>query len=195
MNIAFDLDDVLFPFGEGFFPWHNRMFGTNFRIEDNKSYLMHILLGGTYEDTQRKIALYCGTEDFRNTRPRDGSIELLSRLRRHNKWIVTSRLKTHGKVNLELETRKFVDEYFRGIFNGIVMAESKFFEDKRDRKRKICEELGIEIFVEDCLDYALSCADVCMRVILFDRPWNQAPIATENIIRVHSISEIEGYIS
>lgn len=61
-------------------------------------------------------------------------------------------------------------------------------------KAGYAQQCGIEYFIEDRYKNAMSLANVCKKVLLFDAPWNRRPIS-DNIVRVHNWLEVpEGLI-
>ena len=48
----------------------------------------------------------------------------------------------------------------------------------------------INLIIEDNLSYAIECIAPHRKILLFDRPWNQADKLPNGIIRVHSWKEI-----
>jgi uncharacterized HAD superfamily protein len=60
---------------------------------------------------------------------------------------------------------------------------------KKTEKAQTARELGIEVFVEDQRSNANALAQVCSRVFLIDRTYNQGP-TDESVTRVTNIDEV-----
>ena len=63
-----------------------------------------------------------------------------------------------------------------------VIHAGEFHKHQAASKAEICKELGISILLEDAPATALECATKGIKVILFNRPWNQN-VSHKNIVR------------
>src|SRR3989344_5898489 len=61
-------------------------------------------------------------------------------------------------------------------------------------KGKVCKELGIELFVDDCLENVNDVVSSGIPALLFDAPWNQGEVKPP-ITRVYSWDEIVDFLS
>lgn len=80
-------------------------------------------------------------------------------------FIVTARYNEIKKYTIN-----WVEKYYPNIFNDIIFAEH-FTENSR-KKSDICLETGITTFIEDNYEYALDIANVWIKTLLLDKPWN-----------------------
>jgi len=73
--------------------------------------------------------------------------------------------------------------YFTNHYSKKELNETK-------KKSNICIELGVELLIEDSLDYAFECSSEKIKVLLLDKPWNKADKLPAGVTRVHSWREI-----
>lgn len=122
--------------------------------------------------------------DFLGTRPllpeARTAIETL-RGRGHALYIVTGRTQWQAEATDRLLRRQGLDGAFQGIFH-------KEGRVTRDFKRAKAKELALDVFMEDELLTALAVAELDLTVVLFDKPWNQAPLPG-NVLRATSWRE------
>lgn len=119
--------------------------------------------------------------DFLGTRPllpdARMAIETL-RGRGHALYIVTGRTQWQAGATDRLLRRQGLDGAFEGIFH----KEGRL---TRDFKRAKAKALALDVFMEDDLLTALAVAELDLKVVLFDKPWNQAPLPG-NVVRASS---------
>ena len=59
----------------------------------------------------------------------------------------------------------------------------------RKLKDEICNDLNLDLIIEDSPYYSKNCAEKGIKVLLLDKPWNQN-CEHENIIRVNNWKEV-----
>ena len=68
---------------------------------------------------------------------------------------------------------------------------NNFFRDQTTKsKGEFCDDLGIEIMIDDSAGFANECAAPNRKVFLINQPWNKAAKVKPGIIRVNSWEEI-----
>ncbi len=74
---------------------------------------------------------------------------------------------------------------------GAHRCRTEEYKKAKNIKEKaiVCSDCKVDLIVEDSLTHAIECAKRGIKVILFDKPWNQASLA-ENITRVKDWNEI-----
>lgn len=114
--------------------------------------------------------------------PVQGAIATIKKLQtNHELYVITSRPKY-----LQNKTKKWIHKYFPNMFNNIYYADYLMSVNKSE----ICKSLSAKTIIEDCLDYALDCANNEIHVFLVNRPWNSTYKNHKNIQRVEKISNI-----
>jgi uncharacterized HAD superfamily protein len=184
--IGIDLDDVLLDFNAALYLWHNAKHHTALEYEEITSYFLEDMWGCTREEVMAKIADFYQSHDHIQTGPVAGAVEAIQKLSLlHTLIVVTSK-----PEYLRPHTIAWLDKYFPNMFQSVHFTNHFLGDESRRREKSVvCQELGIEIFIEDAPTHALDVATVCETVFLIDRPWNQARVLPP-IIRVSSWEEI-----
>jgi len=94
-------------------------------------------------------------------------------------------------MSVEEETNRFIDLFFPGKFSQIIYSKNPYLRHKDgESKGKICRDEGVSVCIEDSIDYAWDCYQHRIRVLLFNRPWNDGRIDPPGIQRVDSWYEV-----
>lgn len=191
-KIAIDIDEVLSPLHDLFFAHHNEVYGTNFPLRDpGGSYFISHYTGDSEEMTEQKIIKFITTEAFKNNKPLEKAVEVLSDLKKDfDLMVITSRQDFYFEITHEwLEQhfpKLFKDIYFTGFNTGTVSLKTP--------KSKIALENGATYLIEDNLENATESAEAGLKVILFgDYPWNQAERLPVNMTRCKDWQEVLKY--
>lgn len=185
-TIGIDLDEVLGHFLPAFIEFHNNTYGTDLKPEQFHSYYFWEILGVTKENSIQKVYDFHKTPYFKNIKPIKGSKESLEILKKNNKlFIITSR-----QNSIADETNRWVENNFPNIFSGIYFTNN--FSEYGDVKTKaeICDNLRIDVLIEDSFLFAAECLKPNRKILLFDYPWNKHLVLPEEIERVHSWEEV-----
>lgn len=181
MRLAFDIDDVLLDFVPALARFHNEFYSTNLSARDFHTYYFSEVWGGTSEDGEKKVNEFLDSLYFREIEAVDGAADAIEKLTRENKiYIVTSRPERLSELS-----HKQIKNNFWDFYEEILFAKNGYCGWGEKTKAEICEELGVEVLVEDSPKYC-NCGDT--KVLLFDRPWNRE--AKGNFQRVYSWKEI-----
>lgn len=184
MKIGIDIDEVLAKFIAGFVSYHNKKYNTSFKESDFSSYELEKVIGGTKEDKHKKLREFYQTEEFKNLDIVPGSKDKVQELKKNNElFIITSRYKDSVEI-----TKAWINRNFPNIFSGVYFAD--YYAEDAITKNHICEQLGVEIFIDDCLTYASECGDEDTEVFLYDFFWNQSNELPNKVTRVRSWEEI-----
>lgn len=182
MLIGVDLDEVVFDFVTSFLIYHNSRNGTSLsRDEISKYRVIGELCGNTKKEVDETFKEFYNTELFKNVQPMEGSnegIRLLSK--NHQLHAITSR-----PGYLHDKTKESLNKHFPNSFLGLHFSMKKI-----KKKSEICKDLGINLLIEDSLEYAKECASEGVKVLLLDSPWNQSEKLPEGITRVYSWKDI-----
>jgi uncharacterized HAD superfamily protein len=184
MKIGIDIDEVLARFIFAFANYHNKTYNTSLKESDFCSYNLEKTLGESRIEVDRKIKEFFLTEEFKNLELVPGSQEKINELKKNNElFIITSRYKESAEI-----TKDWINRNFPNIFSGIYFAN--YSSENAITKNNLCEKLGIEVFIDDCLTYASECGDKDTKVFLYDFYWNQSEVLPERVTRVKSWEEI-----
>lgn len=186
MKIGIDLDDVLSKSTAAFIEFYNNTYGTNIKIENKEKYGWWELVDVPREEYEKRVHEFYTTHYFQETDPVDGAKEILKKLKNNNELcIITAR----GN-NIKEVTEKWVEKYFPNIFSKIYFTSQFELGAIQTTKSAICNDLNIDIFIEDNLEFAESCIKPNRKVYLLNYPWNQADKLPNGIKRVRSWEEI-----
>lgn len=179
MKVGFDLDGVLAQTYTGFINYVNRVHDWQVEQKRATEYDLSKCLYPKGSGPLHEKDFWAVFEDFmvdkgHNIQPAPNSYGPISRLaNEHELNIVTART---GKNRPG--TYQWVERHFPKMFTGIY-----FYTDKGQATR----ELGLDIFIEDCLDNAESVAAAGRPVIIFDAPYNQS----DKFIRAYNMTDVE----
>jgi len=185
-NIGLDLDDVLLNFNDSFLDFHNNEYGTNYKREDITSYYIEDFWKIEVKEIQRRLGEFYKSVFHKNATPISGAVEVVARLsREHNLHIVTA-----SPEEIKEEVEDWLSKHFGKRFSSISFTRKTPFDKSVLSKKKFCEDLKVDIFVDDALHNAEEIASLGIPVLLLDTPWNQG-IVGPPIKRVYSWQEIE----
>ncbi|XP_074562613.1 uncharacterized protein LOC141819163 [Curcuma longa] len=109
-----------------------------------------------------------------------------------NLSVVTSRqnvIKDH--------TLEWIEEHYPGLFQEIHFGNHFALNGVSRPKSEICRSLGAHVLIDDNPKYALECAEIGIRVLLFDfddsYPWCKSGSANSHplVMKVHNWQEVE----
>jgi uncharacterized HAD superfamily protein len=185
MNIGIDIDDTIVEYMKGYLEFYNKKKGTNFILDDVFSYSQVEVMKIPGEEAKQLIFEFGESEKFMDLDFFPGAKDSISSLENgeHKIFFITSRPERERE-----KTKKFLEKNFPK--NNFELHLSGERWGKLKSKGEICEELCVEVMVEDNEHYALDCAKRGIKTFLVDRPWNKEYEKHENIIRVENWEEI-----
>lgn len=180
------MDEVLADHTGSFNVYHDNKYGTDLRNMVIDEFYLHNLIDVTAEEEMQRIKDYYHTDDFLNMKPIEGAVEAVRELAKGNElYVITSRPDFVAQASQE-----WLNEYFPGCFKEFVILNHHFGGVKVKKKSDICREKKIEVMIDDLADYANDCAQVCKKVILFNKPWNIGKKIEPNVTRAENWVEI-----
>lgn len=187
MKIGVDLDAVVADMMSPLIDFHNKKYGTSFKISDHVTFSIEKIWKCTEEEAIKRCFEFFQSDFLNQIKPVSGAIEGINFLSsRHKLHIITSRPHLLNK-----HTGSWIKEYFPKKFKSI--NHSNQFSKKGSIKRKksdICKELKVDLMIEDHLEFAYDCASLNIKILLMNMPWNQTKKLPKNIVRVYSWKEI-----
>ncbi|MFA5997137.1 MAG: hypothetical protein WC791_01455 [Candidatus Paceibacterota bacterium] len=192
--IGIDFDDVIVSTNEAMALWHNRVYGTAYERKDIFTYSIEKIWGCSLDEANKRIDNFFSSDEHTSTKLINAAVDSLRMLKGKDKelHIITARRKEFSPITLLLAQKHipFLLDSFH-FPNGSVY---KGIPTKR-RKAELCLDLGIEVFIDDHLDYAFDIAATGTPVLLLDAPWNQTAELPKNVTRVYSWEEIVGNLT
>ncbi len=180
--IGVDFDDVIVSTNTALAMWHNRVHGTSYQMDHILTYDLTKIWGCSKEEMHRRIYDFFDSHEHTMTPPILGAVRALKLLKDKKIHVVTARQEEFRALTLFLAEQHvpFLSNNFH-FPNSLTAPRTK---------AQVCEDLGVEVFIDDHLEYARDVASVGIPVFLFDTPWNQTNNLPHNVERVHSWEEI-----
>lgn len=182
------MDDVLLNFNEALLVHANRKYNKNIKIDDIDTYLfLEEKFGVSGEEVVSTLNNFFFHADHIEASPNSEAIDVVNNLsKKFDLLIITAKPET-----LKDSTNEWLNKHYTNMFSELHFANHFGLTEKKRKKSEICQELGIDIFVEDSLGNALDVSSVGIPVLLIDKKWNQDDNLPDLVKRVHSWSEIE----
>jgi len=186
MKIGLDLDEVTVEFLDSLLKFYNLKLGKNHNINEFETYKFWEIWGGTREEAIKIVDEFYYSPHFDSILPVENAVASINELLKNNEIIIITARPSFFRE----KTESWLKKHFKLPFE-IVFSED--FNNSASRgsssKAEICKSLNIRLMIEDNKDYALDCANSGIKVILFNKPWNQN-LNHENIIRVNGWQEV-----
>ncbi|KAI4380309.1 hypothetical protein MLD38_006514 [Melastoma candidum] len=192
--VAVDVDEVLGKFLSALNRFIADRYSWNHSLSEYHVYEFFKIWNCSRDEADLRVHEFFKTSYFKNgIHPIPGAQRALRKLSRFCKLsVVTSRqnaIKDH--------TIKWIEEHYPGLFHEIHFGNHFALDGESKPKSEICRSLGAKVLIDDNPRYALECAEIGMRVLLFDYensyPWcktdsiNNHPLVT----RVRNWEEVE----
>lgn len=184
MNIGLDFDDTIAHFTDEFLSFYNKKNNKKHQREEFKDYNLEKALGITKEETNNLVFEFHESQEIDNVKPIEGAIESIIHMMHNGDklYIITARPSKFKKMVEEwikhhIKTNRIEVIYSKQEYNGKIRT-----------KGEICRFLKIKLIFEDSGENALDCAKKGIKVILFNKPWNQN-FEHKNIKRVNTWKE------
>lgn len=94
-------------------------------------------------------------------------------------------------------TIEWIEKYYPGLFKEIHFGNHFALNGESRSKSDICRSLGAKVLIDDNPKYAEECAQVGVRVLLFDYensyPWSKTDSSLDHplVTKVHNWEEVE----
>ncbi|KAL5572272.1 hypothetical protein UlMin_021869 [Ulmus minor] len=192
--VAVDVDEVLGNFVSALNRFIADRYSLNHSVSEYHVYEFFKIWNCSRDEADIRVHEFFKTSYFKTgIHPIPGALEALHNLSRiYDLSVVTSRqnaIKDH--------TIKWIEKHYPGLFQEIHFGNHFALDGISRSKSEICRSLGAKVLIDDNPRYAIECAEVGIRVLLFDYensyPWcktgsiNQRPLVT----KVHNWEEVE----
>ena len=173
--IGLDIDGVIVDYATAMLPLLSEVCHRPVSIEEICCYDLQEALDIDEETNEYIWGQTLGTELLIDALPIEDAIDGLSRISRHEIWIIT-----HRPLSLRNLTERWLGK--RQVkYDNIIFVENS---------DKMSAGPMFDVFVEDYLEEALIFADAGVLTLLFNQPWNQTPSLPRNCRRVHTWEEV-----
>ncbi len=187
MIIGVDLDEVLSDTLSPLIQFHNEKYGTSLEKKHFHSYKWWKVWGGTRDESVGKFFQFYKSTHFKNVKPLQDAISVINQLsRNHQLVVITSRQREFIK-----DTKRWIQKHFPSRFKDIFIINHADWAISGTSltKAEICQREGVDVLIEDSLEYARECISDRTKVLLFDYPWNKGKLP-KGVYRVHSWQDI-----
>ncbi len=183
LKIGIDIDDTIADFITSYLNFYKFRFGKGFNLEDVKDIYLREPFGHGCEEVLRILGEFYKTDYFKEMALIGGAKEVLSKLFFfHQIFFITSRGQSNEEATKNFLKKHFSDKPYGIYFSGDIYSGRK-------TKDEICEELGIDVVIEDNGIFSQNCAEKGIKVLLMDKPWNQN-CEHKNIKRIKNWEEV-----
>jgi uncharacterized HAD superfamily protein len=186
MKIAIDLDEVLADFSGTFLELYNQTYGTNWKKDMLYSYTFEEVFGKSIDEILSLIYKMYDLKLDQTIKPIKGAKEAVKKLKdKHTLFVITSR-----QNDFEKQTKEWVQKHFPNTFEKVILTNYFSRHGVEKTKAEVCDELGIDLFIDDQSKYCNVCVSKERVVFLFDAIWNKKDSLKSEIIRVKNWEEI-----
>lgn len=183
LRIGIDIDEVVVEYVKHYLKFCEVNLERRFLFEEISQFNLWKVLEISREEAFDMAKKFNEENLFLGLNFVEGAKEAIKNLSNHNElFFITSR-----PPHIKEKTVRFFNGHFSEVDLEIIFSEKLNGNEKS--KAQVCNELGIQIMIEDRRKYALDCAENGTKVLLMDKPWNQN-CEHENIIRVKNWKEI-----
>ncbi|KAG0467528.1 hypothetical protein HPP92_018491 [Vanilla planifolia] len=194
LSIAVDVDEVLGSFLSALNKFVARHYASNHKISEYYVYEFFRIWNCTRAEADIRVHEFFKSLQFRSgIDPIPGAQSTLLRLSTFcDLSIVTSRQNV-----IKEHTIEWIEKHYPGIFKEIQFGNHFALDGKSRPKSEICRSLGVQVLIDDNPMYALECAKVGIKVLLFDYqnsyPWSKdvAVVSHSMVTTVSSWEEVE----
>jgi hypothetical protein len=186
--LAWDFDDVAFPFLHTFFlKFHNERYGSSFVYEDILTYELEHVLGCDWHEKQRRVEEFYASKHHDDMLPIEGAINAAKALSLYYRHVII----TARPRKFEVQTRRLLSRHCPGLFEEeIHFLDHYVFKDApRLSKGKKCIEIGAIACIEDGAHNVANLVEEGVPVYLPDMPWNQH-VSHPLVKRIHHWEEV-----
>ncbi|KAG8376286.1 hypothetical protein BUALT_Bualt09G0047400 [Buddleja alternifolia] len=192
--IAVDVDEVLGNFISALNQFVADRYSLNHSISEYHVYEFFKIWNCSRDEADIRVHEFFKTPYFKKgIYPIPGARKALQKLSKHcNLSIVTSRqnaIKDH--------TIEWIEKHYPGLFQEIHFGNHFALDGPSRPKSDICKSLGAKVLIDDNPRYAVECAKVGIKVLLFDYensyPWCKTDYICQHplVTKVHNWEEVE----
>nr|XP_027067327.1 uncharacterized protein LOC113692923 [Coffea arabica] len=195
--VAVDVDEVLGNFVSALNRFVADRYSSNHSVSEYHVYEFCKIWNCSRDEADTRVHEFFKTSYFRTgIHPIPGARQALQNLSRFcDLSIVTSRQNA-----IKEHTIEWIENHYPGLFQQIHFGNHFALDGKSRPKSEICRTLGAKVLIDDNPRYAIECAEVGIKVLLFDYensyPWcktesvNQHPLVT----KVYNWQEVEHHL-
>ncbi|KAK1314004.1 hypothetical protein QJS10_CPA06g02573 [Acorus calamus] len=195
--VAVDVDEVLGSFLAALNKFIAERYSLSHSVSEYHVYEFCKIWNCSRIEADLRVHEFFKTSYFKNgIYPIPGAQQALHKLARFcDLSVVTSRqnaIKDH--------TIEWIERHYPGLFQEIHFGNHFALDGQSRAKSDICRSFGAQVLIDDNPRYAIECAEVGIKVLLFDYhnsyPWCKTGSATSHplVTKVHNWQEVEQYL-
>ncbi|XP_010527054.1 PREDICTED: uncharacterized protein LOC104804446 [Tarenaya hassleriana] len=192
--VAVDIDEVLGNFVSALNRFIADRYSANHSVSEYHVYEFFKIWKCSRDEADIRVHEFFKTSYFKKgIHPLPGAQKTLHKLSRFcDLSVVTSRQNAIKEHTLE-----WIEMHFPGLFREIHFGNHFALHGESRPKSEICRSFGAEILIDDNPRYATECANIGMKVLLFDYensyPWCKAESTDQNplVTKVRNWEEVE----
>jgi uncharacterized HAD superfamily protein len=186
MKIGVDMDSVIADIMTPLIKYKNKRHKTNFSLKHQTDYNLSNVWKISPKEVINTIFDFYYSHYMDYIIPMPGAKKGIKMLKKHHDLhVITSR-----PHEIEEKSRRWLDKHFPNKFSEVYFTNQLSRSGDKKLKSHFCQKIGIELMIEDHLDFAYDCLSVNIPVILLDMPWNQKKNLPKEIKRVYSWEQI-----
>ncbi|XP_039127521.1 uncharacterized protein LOC120263619 [Dioscorea cayenensis subsp. rotundata] len=194
MVVAVDVDEVLGSFLSALNKFIADRYSSNHSLSEYHVYEFFKIWNCTRAEADIRVHEFFKTPYFKKgIHPIPGARLTLEKLSTFcDLSVVTSRQNAIKDLTLE-----WIGEHYPGLFQEVHFGNHFALDGQSRSKSEICRSLGAQVLIDDNPRYALECAEVGLKVLLFDYnnsyPWSKSDSAVSHplVTKVHNWQEVE----
>ncbi|MBN2420765.1 hypothetical protein JXB27_00640 [Candidatus Woesearchaeota archaeon] len=192
LRIGIDNDNVLEPTFEVMLEQWNKKHGTNITTNNVHSHDFHTSFGISEEAALKLMDDFFRSWRFRFLRPFDEARFVIESLKdKAEPYEVTARPKPYHRM-----TKSWTKNHFDKLFKEVLFCNYYDKSYPSATKSEVCKQHGIQMIVDDNIEYANECAEQGIRALLYDRNgqygWAKGEIHPL-VTRISSLYSIKHY--
>ncbi|KAK6131719.1 hypothetical protein DH2020_034516 [Rehmannia glutinosa] len=196
--VAVDVDEVLGNFVSALNQFIADRYSLNHSISEYHVYEFFKIWNCSRDEADIRVHEFFKTHYFKKgIYPIPGAREALLKLSEiYNLSIVTSRQNA-----IKEHTIEWIEKHYPGLFQEIHFGNHFALDGQSRPKSYICKSLGAKVLIDDNPRYAIECAEVGIKVLLFDYensyPWCKTEHIPQHplVTKVHNWEEVENQLA
>ncbi|KAL0308365.1 UNVERIFIED_CONTAM: hypothetical protein Sradi_5778800 [Sesamum radiatum] len=196
--VAVDVDEVLGNFVSALNQFIADRYSLNHSVSEYHVYEFFKIWNCSRDEADIRVHEFFKTPYFKKgIYPLPGAQKALQKLSAfYNLSIVTSRQNV-----IKEHTIEWIEKHYPGLFQEIHFGNHFALDGQSRRKSDICKSLGAKVLIDDNPRYAVECADIGIKVLLFDYensyPWCKTDYISQHplVTKVHNWKEVEDQLA
>jgi uncharacterized HAD superfamily protein len=185
MNIGVDIDEVVAEYLDALHIYAEKHHNLKLSKEIYDTYNFSQIWNVSKERFIEIFEAWKQSSEFDAIQVTDGAQEALNALaKQHEITFITSRNDSYAH-----KTESWLKKHFEFPIHLLHSKNARKIDPAKKQKAELCKEHNIAILIEDQAVFSMECAQVGIKVLLIDKPWNKQ-VQHQHITRVKNWKEI-----